>query len=620
MTCRPFTARRIHESSTMRKVGALLQRITQNNQLKMFKIISKPAADLVNTGNLVGLLDRASQRFFAKAWPSYAIILLLQLKILWKIWVFRDLTTGDTSSYFVKAYEWYENFAVNIVWSPLYTAFYGSVFMLTHDVYDATTLHRVIIVIVATTGILLLMRTLLPPAVAILIATWWAVMPINFNTFYEVHLFALLPILAAWCVAAWKDAPWNRGTALAILVAATILVRNEFVVAVILFAVFCLIRHINESRRSERQMTKQVWLAYALPLLVAVTACAFFYWRSKYKFPEIADVSKPKHTVNMCQVYAVGYQQRYSDWTLNPWLYCSQLMEKVFGQPLPTLYEMIKANSAAVWEHFLWNLSLLPNGLQVLLFNVMSGTVNPDYPPVTRHAAAVVLSIAVISLIILAVLRVVRDRTSTWRDWFKKSAGTWLGMIAVVCVAAPVILTQRPRPSYLFPVGVFSMAIVGSAIYILSFGRMAILERVAICLVFVVLVVVPPYFVTHPSDRPLYSAYQRLQPFRGLILNRKDKVLLGDYNGELRGYLVLTRAYPNSLDYSVLLSWTRESNLADFLGEKNIGFVFLQPRIVSELRNVPQAGLLFNAPETFGWRRLVLDNSDNPSWFILYRD
>lgn len=149
----------------------------------------------------------------ATAWLSYALIAALQMKILWEIWRFRDLTTGDTTSYFAGGYRWYEDFAVNIVWSPLYTAFYGTVYLLTHDIYTATIFHRVIIVMAATLGVLALMRQLLPPAIALLIAAWWAVLPINFETLYEVHLFALLPILAAWLVTTIDDTPWTRDRA-----------------------------------------------------------------------------------------------------------------------------------------------------------------------------------------------------------------------------------------------------------------------------------------------------------------------------------------------------------------------------------------------------------------------
>ena len=131
--------------------------------------------------------------FFRMPWPSYVLVALLQLKVIWNIWRFRDLTSGDTSSYFVSAYSWYEGLRDNFAWSPLYTSFYGTVFTVVPDAYAATIIHRTIIAMAATLGVLALMRRLLPPALALSVAIWWAVLPINFDTLYEVHLFALLP-------------------------------------------------------------------------------------------------------------------------------------------------------------------------------------------------------------------------------------------------------------------------------------------------------------------------------------------------------------------------------------------------------------------------------------------
>ena len=85
-------------------------------------------------------------RFMGRPWFSYLTILLLQLKVIWGIWHLRDLTAGDTSSYFLGAYNWYRHMKVEIVWSPLYTAFYGSFLHLSTDAYFATTAHRLIII------------------------------------------------------------------------------------------------------------------------------------------------------------------------------------------------------------------------------------------------------------------------------------------------------------------------------------------------------------------------------------------------------------------------------------------------------------------------------------------
>ena len=49
------------------------------------------------------------ERCAASAWFYYATLLALQTKILWGIWAQRDLTSGDTSYYFMTAEEFSRN-------------------------------------------------------------------------------------------------------------------------------------------------------------------------------------------------------------------------------------------------------------------------------------------------------------------------------------------------------------------------------------------------------------------------------------------------------------------------------------------------------------------------------
>jgi len=57
--------------------------------------------------------------------------------------------------------------------------------------------------------------------------------------------------------------------------------------------------------------------------------------------------------------------------------------DHVIGIPVsgstPSLAEMFRSNPVAVLQHFWWNLSLTPSGIQILLFNASAGAVNPDY-------------------------------------------------------------------------------------------------------------------------------------------------------------------------------------------------------------------------------------------------
>jgi hypothetical protein len=204
------------------------------------------------------------------------MIFLLQMKVVWGWWAWDDLTMGDTSAYFCSAYNWYRSFHVNIVWSPLYAAFYGSFLFLTPDVYLATVLHRLFIVLSASLLVLAVLRRLLPPGLAWLTAAWWVVLPINFNTLYEVHLFALLPVLAVWFVIQWRDRPWSRGCALALLFVSCLLVRNELIIGMGLLAIACIFYEIVKVRHGAARPVAQYVMAYAIPLALAVCVLVFF--------------------------------------------------------------------------------------------------------------------------------------------------------------------------------------------------------------------------------------------------------------------------------------------------------------------------------------------------------
>jgi hypothetical protein len=565
--------------------------------------------------------QRLFDQILAKPWISYVLVGALQTKILWGIWRYRDLTTGDTSSYFNWAYQWYERLAVNIVWSPLYTSFYGTILAAAADVYAATILHRAIIVMAATLGVLALMRQLLPPALALLVAVWWAVLPINFETLYEVHLFALLPILAAWLVVSRNDTPWTRGAAAAILLGTIVLARNEIVVAFGLFAVICLVREIGESRQPPAG-AGSFWgeriAAYGIPITVAIGVCAVFYWRSAIKFPEIEAALHAKHALNMCQVFAFGYAQRHPEWTLSPWLECGGLTKSIFGHEWPTLLQMLTNNPAAAFEHILWNLSLTLNGFQVNLFNSMSGTVNPDYAPVRRHMAALPLTLCALAIVVTAAVKVWRNWDFWWRTWFRERRGVWLLMIAVLFVAIPIIVTQRPRPSYLFASTVVLMAVIGSAVHVLLTPRWrAVPAFLAMIGIPILIAVVPSYYAKHRSDRPLYINYERLRPFQALFDNRDNRILFGDYNGEFRGYLRITKF--TTFDYGLLQSWKSPQPLDEFLDAQRINIVFIQPRVMPELRARPEARQFLEQPESLGWRRLAPADDSEDTWLLLYR-
>src|SRR5690349_20823136 len=99
-------------------------------------------------------LDRVA----VSAWFAYGSIFVIQAKVLWGIWEYRDLSAGDTSNYFVDAAGWADHRTVDPLFSPLYAVFWGSLKWILNDVYAATIAHRVVIALAVTLLVLALLR------------------------------------------------------------------------------------------------------------------------------------------------------------------------------------------------------------------------------------------------------------------------------------------------------------------------------------------------------------------------------------------------------------------------------------------------------------------------------
>lgn len=569
------------------------------------------------------------QSWVSRPWFSYATILLLQSKAMWGMWTYRDLTPGDESAYYVRAYMWYQNLQVDIAWSPLYTAFYGSLMHLSPQAYFVTMLHRVIVVLVLCMLILTLMRRLLPHGIAWIITAWWVILPINFDAVFTVHLFAIIPVLIAWLVALYRQTPWTRGAALAILLAAATLMRNEYMVAVIAFAAICLWWELRMAPHIETFPVRnlQVYLAsYGIPLLLCGALVLFFYVRSVFQFPALFESSKPKHTINMCQVYAFGYQQRHPEWTRSPWLECSELMQVTFGQPMPTLSEMLRSNPGVVLEHFWWNISLVPNGLQVLLFSETSGTVSPDYAPVIlRSTRALMGSIVVGAILAAGLFLLYREHRYWWKYWLKDRAIGWLTMLSVVVVAFLIIPTQRPRPSYLFAQGLTIMALIGMCLFVIS-RRVPSVRFISIALsvlvALVVLVTPGRYFRDYRlMGRPLLELYQRLIPFE-MTFNRQNTLfLVNSYVMDVHGYVshnYSTNPFAN-FDYSLLDQAPPDVPLETFLDQKGVNLFYIDEALFAKLESHPVYHRFVDSPEAAGWYILTYQNTDRGQWMLLQK-
>lgn len=572
---------------------------------------------------LIGSALRTVSHQLKRPWVAYLTLFILQFKVIWGAWQYRDLTSGDTSYYFIEADRWYTNFLVNITYSPLYTAFYGTLLYFSPDPYVVTILHRLIIVFTVALLVLAVMRALLPPGLAWLTAAWWVILPINFDALYEVHLFVLIPVLTAWRLTAYRPNIWQRSIALALLFGTAILVRNELSVSTALLALIYLGWEIWLAKKNKAALPLLTYVvSYGLPLLLASLFCIFFYTRSYIQYPGLSVWAERKHQVNMCMVYANSYQERHTDWTKDPWNECQDLVERDFGEPMLSLSEMFRRNPAAIWEHLWWNTKLTPNGLQVLLFNATSGTRNPDFAPVKLGVSNVLIfSLAVIIIWILGLVLCYQQRGYWWNFWLKDRVLGWLAMFAVAAVAVLIIPTQRPRPSYLFTLSILMMALTGMSIFVMA-HRWRIAKRLpgwAPLSMLVVLLVTPNYYAdpTHRPPRFLLNHYRKLAPFQEII-TQPDTVYLGKFPVDIvQNYL--GHGEPKAVDENLLSQAPGSPAWAAFMNSKGINLFYMDDDLLSKFSIDPFDPSFLISMNSFGWKLIAFEEGADGRWLLFHR-
>lgn len=459
----------------------------------------------------------ALSRLVASPIFCYLSVLAIQLRVVWEFWSGRDLSYGDTSGYFTVAEVWASSLKNVFFWSPLYTAYYGSVLKIARDPVVATLAHRMIVVFVVTVMVTAVARRLLPASAAWLVAVWWAILPINFDTLYEVHLFSLVSVLAAVLLVATKPTHGRRAAALAIFGASTLLVRNEMIFATALFGIACLWALLAEAR-SDGGFRKLLKLLrpYLAGALVSWLVVAFFYTRSTIQLPELAEIYRERARVNFCQAYAFSYKQRNPEWPGNPFTGCGQLMASTFHSgdersSGPGFTEAFRRNPDAVLDYLKWNVALVPNGIQLALFNGTSRSQNPDYVEMPLNQTAPwILSIVCMLTLLAGAWAFLGDRRF-WKDWISDRRWPLLALASPAIGAIVVMIQQRPRPSYLFPFTLLLMILVGfSAFTFFRLGSSDLLAATVPLVLLVVLLLAPTPYTD--GSRPLQERYDRLEP------------------------------------------------------------------------------------------------------------
>ena len=530
---------------------------------------------------------------------QYALLIVLFLRTIWGIWNSRDLTTGDTSSYYRTALEFSHSLTCSIAWSPLYTSYFGAFHWLSSDPYFVVTAHRVFLLLLLAILIFEVSRRLLDQLAAWLVTAWWIVLPINHSSLYEVHLFALLPALVFWLLLAVSSSVWVRGACVGLLALCTVLVRNEMLIALGLFGAISVCFDLWQLWCKRTDLSLRNYLAaYGIPLLIAISIILMFYWRSTEKFPELSASLEVKHTLNVAQIYSFGYGQRHPEYTDSPWTQYHTLMSRDFGEDLPSMREAVLANPKAMAEHFLWNSSLIPSGLQVALFNCRSGKYNPDYAPTIQNQnVASSLSALYIILVTMGILLFALHREYWWSNWLAHRVWPVIGILCICVTVVVVMIMQRPRPSYLFP---FTLALM----WLGALSVKIILRHARFALVPMTLVAfsVPIYFL-HPAEgheRPLLTMYRLLQPYRNELSKPGAGVAAAGFPDELTSYLDLGKDGTQANDLNaVIAAMPPDASLHETLRSRDIRFVIIAPYQMGENR----VKSFMASAKSLGWKR-----------------
>jgi hypothetical protein len=545
------------------------------------------------------------------------MITVLQLRVVWNIWKYSDLTSNDSSYYFVDAASWAHGLHENLVYYPLYDAFWGTILAAVHNVYDAAIIHRVAILLAAALLVLALMRSLFGPALGLLIAAWWTIVPANYAVLYEVHLFGLLPILLAVLVVTRTPRREGLGIAVAILLASAVLVRTELIAATAILAVAVVVYEIRRLRRGHQAAKFSYLRAYGVPLMVAGLLIGGAYARSYVQGHAAWQQLQAKEETNFCESYAVGFQQRHPiQFVGNPFTECSRLIKQTFGRPMPTILQAVAANPRAVAGFGAWNAQLLPGGLQVALVGATAFENDPGFRPVTEHSTyALVLSVVLLIATIAGLGVAAREGQLSLRRAPPRTRWVIITLASVAVSTLLVVLTTRPWAEYLYGLTICALVLIGVSVSVLlrRVGGLRILATAALATVFVLIVVLSSIY--SPGPRPIYEGIQHLQVVRAQLQRPGSVLVAQDSSNELCNYLAYsyqrtcTPMYWPTLRSQV----TARTTAGQVLNRIHATAIYADSGMLAD----PIIAGLVAAPRVQGWQQIAQGSGPGGAWRVL---
>ena len=551
------------------------------------------------------------------------------MKVLWDIWLYRDLIAGDTARYFAGGgASWANKLELDPVWSPLYGVFLGTLQKAMDDPYAIAIIHRVLIVVAVSLAVLAVFRALLPPGIAWALALWWALLPVNYDTLYEVYLFGLLPAATAILLAQRLSDRLMWGSVLTVLLLGAVTSRYELLIAAVAWCGAWLVAEVRRASDDREdglgRRLRRTAVAFVVPLLITGAVATFVVVRSNAD-RSVAEAFSDRQDATVCQNYAVGYKQLHDDFGGSPSLDCAVLSKRVFGAERPTPWEALTANPGAMREYILWNVALIPAGVQLALFNAISADRgNPDVIPVSTGSLwALVGLLAVLSALAAGAILAWRERRRWGSTWLKSRAFGWLALGCVASSALPSILLIRPRPCLIFYLTVAMLALIGLAALIIGarWPRLADLRWTLPMLALAAIALVPshygPGYETPQTGlgRPVLAAVRHVEPFQEKVSDPSVSLAAPRFASAICHYLVMDEGCtPVDVPHE-LASQPFGTSLPALLERKSVDVAYFDE---SMMRN-PGLRASLKQLSRAGWKELASSRAAAAPWMLLSR-
>ncbi|MDA8561854.1 hypothetical protein N9L02_01930 [Gammaproteobacteria bacterium] len=527
--------------------------------------------------------------------------------------------TGDTSQYFIQAYKWITTGQVDVIWSPLYSIFYGFFLHLTSDAYFATVLHRSAIVLIISILLLTVMRRLFPPFIAWFLTFWWVCLYVNYGALYEVHLFTVIPVLVMLLASLITNSKvLARVLLLSLMLATSLFIRNEFIFSFVFLLMYSIFSEYRSMKLNKISL-KFIVTAYLLPFMLVIFVFLFAFVNDPHNVDQMKNMMKSKHTLNMAQVYSFGYHQRHLSFQENPWMHYHKTMKSTFGSESPSFLQMSKNNFKATFDHVLWNIKLLPSGIELLLFDKSSGKFNPGYESYhLNRKSTKALDYLLISILFVGVILILVDYHK-WKQWLESNELFLMLMLSMLPVSAIVIITQRPRPEYLYNLSIFIIVIAGLSIWaILSKCKIYKLSKIVSPIVILVIFTIVLSSKLVLGSKPWLDTYRNLKPYGHLIAAEDAHFLSVGYSTEVQSYIRHKKGH--TFDYSSLNAYGASGkSLFDILHRNKINIFYINN---AARNNIPQEQVdeFFNSYAQNSWIVLAHGGWGDDAWWLFKKN